>query len=188
MARSRHFLNRRRSSHRAALGRRRFLPRFLINSAFLTASPAFFHTKDFQMSKNFHEANYNKPNVESVAGYAKDKAPAAATFNKGATDRGGIEQAAEARRQHGRDLVNCPTGPAWSSYWTRREMKFRIYRTWHAPLFGDGDANMAAQLTYYMNQHRATDPWSFREVKTAGSPGMDIATEVARDKAARFAQ
>jgi hypothetical protein len=62
---------------------------------------------------NYHEPNFNKPAVESVAGYAKDKAPAGATFNKGVAlnDTAGIERMTEARRQHGRDLLNRPTGP-----------------------------------------------------------------------------
>ena len=62
-------------------------------------------------SLGMREPNFNKPDVELVAGYAKDKAPAAATFNRGAKSIAEIAEAAEARRQHGRDLLNCPTGP-----------------------------------------------------------------------------
>jgi hypothetical protein len=58
-----------------------------------------------------HLPNFNKPAVESVAGYAKDKNPAAATFNKGARTVAEIAEAAEARRQHGRAVQDRFTGP-----------------------------------------------------------------------------
>jgi hypothetical protein len=72
--------------------------------------------KDKQMSDKptnslgMRTPNFNKPNVENVAGYGKD-APAAATYNRGAKSVAEIAEAAEARRQHGRDLLNRPTGP-----------------------------------------------------------------------------
>jgi hypothetical protein len=48
-----------------------------------------------------------KPPIESVAGYKTGKAPAAAKFGVGGD--GGA--AAEARRQHSRDLTNRSTDP-----------------------------------------------------------------------------
>jgi hypothetical protein len=53
----------------------------------------------------------SKPPIESVAGYAKDKAPAAAKYGVGAKSVAEIAEAAEARRQHGRDILNRPVGP-----------------------------------------------------------------------------
>jgi hypothetical protein len=53
----------------------------------------------------------SEPKIESVAGYQKGQEPAAAAFGKGAVDRAGIERAAEARREHSRELGNRPTTP-----------------------------------------------------------------------------
>ena len=53
-----------------------------------------------------------KPAVESVADYSKDKAPAAAKFGVGITDRAGAQEAQDARREHSRDLGSRPTTPS----------------------------------------------------------------------------
>lgn len=51
------------------------------------------------------------PKVESVAGYKQGQHPAAAAFGRGAKSVAEIREAAESRRQHGRDVQNRPTGP-----------------------------------------------------------------------------
>jgi hypothetical protein len=53
-----------------------------------------------------------KPAIESVAGYAKDKAPAAAKFGVGISDRAGAQEAQDARREQSRDLGSRPTSPS----------------------------------------------------------------------------
>jgi hypothetical protein len=56
-------------------------------------------------------SNTEKPAIESVAGYAKDKAPAAAKFGVGISDRAGAQQAQDARRDHSRELGNRRSTP-----------------------------------------------------------------------------
>jgi hypothetical protein len=53
----------------------------------------------------------SEPKIESVAGYANGKAPDAATFNGGASDRAGVQQAADARRAHGAEIANRKATP-----------------------------------------------------------------------------
>jgi hypothetical protein len=53
-----------------------------------------------------------KPEIESVAGYGKDKAPAAAKFGVGVSDRAGAQEAQDAARDHGRELQSRPTSPS----------------------------------------------------------------------------
>lgn len=62
-------------------------------------------------SHNKHTPNTNKPAVESVAGYAKNKAPAAAAFGRGASNLAEIKQATDARRAHNEALSNRSSGP-----------------------------------------------------------------------------
>jgi hypothetical protein len=60
--------------------------------------------------------NYTtKPPIESVAGYAKDRAPDAAKFNVGIRDRAGAEAAQNARREHSNELTSRPTKPSIKS-------------------------------------------------------------------------
>jgi hypothetical protein len=78
----------------------------------------FQQAKELQMidkptnSLGMHKADLDKPAVASVAGYKQNQAPATATYGKGVAlgDLAGIERAAEARRQHGADILNRPTG------------------------------------------------------------------------------
>jgi hypothetical protein len=53
-----------------------------------------------------------KPEIESVAGYDKNRAPDAAKFGVGITDRAGAQEAQDARREHSRDLGSRPTSPS----------------------------------------------------------------------------
>jgi hypothetical protein len=62
-------------------------------------------------SHDKHSPNLETPRIESVAGYKTGKAPDAATFNRGAKSVAEIAEAAEARRQHGRDVQNRSIGP-----------------------------------------------------------------------------
>ena len=45
----------------------------------------------------------SKPAIESVAGYAKDKAPDAARYGVGPSTREGAQAAHDARREHSRE-------------------------------------------------------------------------------------
>ena len=52
-------------------------------------------------------------------------------------------------------------------------------------LYGEGDANSAAQLAGFMNIHRAINVWHVREVDKAPGPLMNIAAEIARHRTAQ---
>jgi arginase family enzyme len=52
-----------------------------------------------------------RPAIESEAGYAKGKAPAGACFDEGFSTREGAAQAADARREHSRELTNRRNSP-----------------------------------------------------------------------------
>jgi hypothetical protein len=53
-----------------------------------------------------------EPAIESVAAYGKDRAPAAAKFGVGFSDRAGAQEARDARRDHGREIASRPTSPS----------------------------------------------------------------------------
>jgi hypothetical protein len=53
-----------------------------------------------------------EPKIESVAGYATNKAPAAARFGVGTSTREGAAQAADARRQHSAELSSRKSTPS----------------------------------------------------------------------------
>lgn len=55
--------------------------------------------------------DHTKPAIESVAGYSNGKAPAAATFGRGATDLAEIKRAAEARCEHSLEISNRKATP-----------------------------------------------------------------------------
>lgn len=54
----------------------------------------------------------SKPPVESVAGYKQVRAPDAAKFGVGISDRAGAQAAQDARREHSRELGSRPTTPS----------------------------------------------------------------------------
>jgi hypothetical protein len=63
--------------------------------------------KPVTKNPDYHKPTLTPPAVESVAGYSKGKAPAAAQFGVGGD--GGAAQ--EARRAHGRQVQDKYTGP-----------------------------------------------------------------------------
>jgi hypothetical protein len=67
-------------------------------------------------------------------------------------------------------------------------MIFQFFAHATPSLYGEGDINSAATFTHCMNQRRACDPWDFKQVDQAHGPLLDIAAELARHKAARFAR
>lgn len=52
-----------------------------------------------------------KPDIASVAGYAKDKAPDAARYGVGTSTREGAQAAQDARREHSRELGSRRSTP-----------------------------------------------------------------------------
>jgi hypothetical protein len=86
---------------------------------FLLAVPALFpiihHNKQTKAINNMTGYSDSikppKPPIESVAGYAKDKAPSAAAFSKGATNINEIREATEMRRRHSVEISGRPIGP-----------------------------------------------------------------------------
>jgi hypothetical protein len=54
----------------------------------------------------------SEPKIENIAGYPADKAPAAATFNRGAQTLAEIQRAQDARREHSRELGNRRSTPS----------------------------------------------------------------------------
>ena len=61
---------------------------------------------------HFYMKKTTKPEIESVAGYDKDRAPDAARFGVGTRTREGAQQAQDARREHSLDLGSRPTKPS----------------------------------------------------------------------------
>jgi hypothetical protein len=54
----------------------------------------------------------NKPAVESVAGYSKNKAPDAARYGVGTSTREGAQAAQDAPREHSRELGSRRSTPS----------------------------------------------------------------------------
>jgi hypothetical protein len=64
----------------------------------------------------FSEPNFNKPQIENIAGYGEN-APDAAKFNVSISSREGAHAAQDARREHSCDLRCRPTAPKESQKW-----------------------------------------------------------------------